>query len=55
MVHDDGRLKEAAFSIERAIGNLLISSDSLILPVEIGGKANTVEVAEAIAATLGEE
>jgi isocitrate/isopropylmalate dehydrogenase len=54
MVYDDSNLNDAAISIERAIERLLNSSNPTILPIEVGGKARTEKVAQAIVASLSQ-
>jgi 3-isopropylmalate dehydrogenase len=46
MVNNDPKLNEASHSIESAVETLLNSNDKLILPFEIGGRANATKVAE---------
>jgi isocitrate/isopropylmalate dehydrogenase len=47
-INQDHRLTEAAVSIEKGIGNLLNSSNRENLPIEVGGKADTLRVAQLI-------
>jgi isocitrate/isopropylmalate dehydrogenase len=52
LVNDDPRLGEAATSIESGIQTLLNSANKKILPVEVGGKAGPLEIAETIISSI---